>query len=123
MLQLIECQTLFLHVLECPNNSKLLEVLLQTTGHVYSLSKLFVAKSIENLLTLLSNDIDICGRLNKKFNPAINMILLKLLPQTNVHEKVLTLMAKHVDCNLLTLPSNQILTCELLKAIAPKMLK
>ena len=127
LLQLIECQTLFLQVLECPNNSKLLEVLEQTTGHVYQLSRLFVANSVENLLTLLSNDIDICGRLNKKFNPAISMILLKLLPQlknnSEMHERVLTLTAKHVDSNLLTLPSNQILTCELLKAIAPKMLK
>jgi hypothetical protein len=33
--QILDCQYLFINVLECPTNSKLLEVLEQITGHVY----------------------------------------------------------------------------------------
>jgi hypothetical protein len=33
--QILDCQHLIINVLECPTNSKLLEVLEQITGHVY----------------------------------------------------------------------------------------
>ena len=33
--QVIECQVFVIKVLECPTNSKLLEILEQATGHIY----------------------------------------------------------------------------------------
>jgi len=35
--QVIECQVFVMTVLECPTNSKLLEVLEQATGHIYQI--------------------------------------------------------------------------------------
>lgn len=68
-----------LKVLECPNNSKLLEILEQATGHVYSRANIFLdTGNHEALKTLVANDIEICAKLHKKFNPALSMICLKL---------------------------------------------
>ncbi|TNV78133.1 hypothetical protein FGO68_gene6793 [Halteria grandinella] len=76
--QVVDCQALVINVLEFPNNSKLLEVLEQTVGHVYQMSDLFMGES-QLMLNVVQNDILICGRLHKKFNPAISMVLIKMM--------------------------------------------
>lgn len=40
--QVIECQQVVLKVLECPSNSKLVEILLEATGQIYELQSLFI---------------------------------------------------------------------------------
>jgi len=94
-----------LKVLECPNNSKLLEILEQATGHVYSLANIFLeAGNLEALKTLVGNDIAICAKLHKKFNPALSMICLKL--------QVKSMTKTYLKTNLEQLPWSQVLTSD-----------
>ena len=61
--QVIECQVVVLSILQCPNNSKLLEILEQTTGHIYQMSALFISAYSEQLLEIVENDVQICSKL------------------------------------------------------------
>ena len=111
---------LILRVLECPSNSKLVEILEQIAGHVYQLSGLFVDKHCEKLIDVVYNDISICSKLNKKFNPALTMIIVKLLSlpgrTEDFYENVREVTSKHLEL-LGGLPSSQVLTCEILKSL------
>lgn len=60
----------------------MLEVLEQTVGHVYQMSGLFMGES-QLMLNVVQNDIMISGRLHKKFNPAISMVLIKMMNESD----------------------------------------
>lgn len=111
--------------MECPTNSKLLEVLEQITGHVYQHSTLFLQTQVDLVLTLVKNDVKICSKLHKKFNPSLTMILLKLV-SSDVHStKLAKIYETYLSKVLATMPAAQILQCELEKAISnnKKLLK
>ena len=61
---------------------------------------------------MVENDIHICSNIHKKFNPALTMILLKLLNQTRFDKDLLlslqTLIDKYSE-TLNSFPSSQIL--------------
>jgi hypothetical protein len=93
-----------------------------TTGHIYQLSSLFLyASSHETFFALLSNDIAICSKLHKKFNPALTLALLKLLREASEatdstsRDEIFSLANKHMTSILYTLPHFQVLCSELAK--------
>jgi hypothetical protein len=81
-----------------------------------------MASSFETIFfDVVENDVAICSKLHKKFNPALTMILLKLLSyqysDNSLHIRAKDLAELHLHRNLMTLPNNQVLTCELNKAL------
>ncbi len=107
-------------VLESPSNSKLIEILEQATGHIYQMSSLFVPTHNALLLEVIENDVAICSKLHKKFNPALTLILVTLLNfkgDSDFNERVHTLTELHLSKNLSQLPSASVLTCEIHKSL------
>ncbi|CDW89226.1 nucleolar protein 14-like isoform x1 [Stylonychia lemnae] len=76
--QVIETQRAFNEVLQCPENSKLLDALEQTVANIYCISEYFMPQNIESLFLIAENDIKITSQLQKKFNPGVIQIMLKL---------------------------------------------
>jgi len=113
LMLLRECQIVTLKVLECPNNSKLLEILEQATGHVYAQANFFIDRgNIDGLKVLVANDIAICAKLHKKFNPALSMICLKL------QDKALT--KAYLKTSLDQLPWSSVLTSDFTNILGPR---
>jgi hypothetical protein len=62
------------------------------------------------MLEVVQNDITICSRLNKKFNPAVTMILLKLLAESSlrpaIKDQVKHLVSSYLKENVYLLSSS-----------------
>lgn len=73
------------------------------------------------LIQVVENDIKICAKLHKKFNPALTMILLCLLTHAksdeSIKKKLKKLTDQHFEKNLSTLPWAQVLTSDLYPAL------
>jgi len=68
---LLQCQTVFIKVLQIPDNCKLMEVLESISSHLYSLSNKAFEKDIGKILEIVENDLHIMSNLKKQFNPSI----------------------------------------------------
>ena len=53
-------QRVFIDILECPDNCKIMESLVQVSSHLFSLSSIISKERIGGLLNILDGDITIC---------------------------------------------------------------
>eukprot|EP00347_Sterkiella_histriomuscorum_P011158 403373534 len=96
---IVELQRVFIEILECPENSKLLEVIEQTCSHLYMISEKIMKGNVQEIVSIATNDIQICQSLKKKFNPAITNIVLRLatLIGKKAHSKNVTLLKSFIS--------------------------
>jgi hypothetical protein len=82
-------------------------------------------KQKDLILILAQNDVDICSKLHKKFNPALTMIMLKLISSNDHSSRLAKIYDDYETKVLQTMPSASILSCELTKHLSSnrKLLK